>query len=204
MYSTNKNNIIIFTGKSGSGKDASKIYALQNYEVDQVVSSTTRPIRSNEQDGFDYNFVNEDEFKIGMACGDFLEYRKYFTELGVWYYGTPRSAFNDDNSYVLIKDLEGAIKLKSQLELIFNVIIVIISRPDELRKAGAMLRDTNFNEAEWERRLEQDKIDFDWDLVRMNVDFSINNCLDESDLHTDIDNIMNILHINKRSNNVTT
>lgn len=192
------NNIIIFTGKSGSGKDSAKVYSIENYDVNFVISSTTRPIRSNEQDGVDYNYVTEESFMDSIHANEFLEYRKYFTELGIWYYGTPYKAFNTENSYAVIKDLQGAIELKNQLSNKFSVKIVYISRPDALRKYGAILRDKNFNEAEWNRRLIQDEIDFNDNVVSNNCDYFINNSMEESEFHSNIDNIMTTLGIKSR------
>lgn len=198
MYNKDKSSIVIFTGKSSSGKDNSKLYALLNYNIEQAVACTTRPMRSNEQEGFDYYFISQEAFSDAINSNKFLEYRQYDTKLGVWYYGTKLEAFDETKSYIMIKDLYGAIELKHKLQSKFNVIIVYISRPDSLRRLGAELRDANFSELEWERRLHQDDKDFTADLLKTNCDYFINNCLDESDLHTEIDIIMNNININRK------
>lgn len=193
-----KQKIIIFTGKSGAGKDTAKEYVMRNYDVNFVVSSTTRPIRSNEKEGTDYNYITNSEFITAIYNNEFLEYRKYDTEFGVWYYGTPLKAFDITKSYVVIKDLYGAIELKKQLSEHFDVHIVYLNRPTSVRKYGAMLRDTNFSEEEWNRRLDKDELDFDMDMVTEYCTHRVSNAFDTEDLEVSLDFIMFEVGIEKR------
>ena len=54
--------ITIYFGKSASGKDYF-LKKLIRHKIQPIISYTTRPIRDNETNGIDYNFVTNKEFK---------------------------------------------------------------------------------------------------------------------------------------------
>lgn len=68
--------VILIGGTSGAGKDT-VVTALINQSPNKfgrIVSTTTRPMRPNEQDGIDYHFVTQDEFKRKIDCGEVAEH----------------------------------------------------------------------------------------------------------------------------------
>jgi len=79
------------------------------------VTSTTRPIRSGEQDGVDYNFLGRGEFENKIKRGDFLEWVEYTGNL----YGTPRQTIEElleaGANMVLRVDIQGALHIKDQI-----------------------------------------------------------------------------------------
>ena len=78
--------IVILSSPSGAGKTTlvKKISSRNNFNIS--ISHTTRKPRVNEKDGKDYFFVNNDEFKLLIKKGKFLEYAKVFNN----YYGSLR------------------------------------------------------------------------------------------------------------------
>jgi len=62
--------IIVDTGKTASGKDsvASKIAEL--YNINYVVSTTTRDIREGEVEGINYNFTENTDFERMIEAGE--------------------------------------------------------------------------------------------------------------------------------------
>lgn len=80
--------LTIITGPSGAGKSEVANRLLEgNPAIQQVISTTTRPIREGEVDGIDYHFIPRDIFEDRMAKGEFLESNEYRKEL----YGTLKS-----------------------------------------------------------------------------------------------------------------
>ncbi|MCR5581232.1 MAG: guanylate kinase, partial [Pseudobutyrivibrio sp.] len=77
-------------GKSSSGKDT--IFKLllerKDLELNRIVSYTTRPIRSIEKPGDEYNFVSIEEKDKLLESGKVIEIRKYDTVHGPWFYFT--------------------------------------------------------------------------------------------------------------------
>lgn len=173
---TNKDNVIIaITGKSSSGKDA-VANALSSKGYKNVVSVTTRPMRSNDLDGVDYHFINNVEFQDLISNNKLVEHRYYDTiengKQSRWYYGIERTAIDLDNSsYVCVVDLVGLEHIKKEYGE--RVMSFYIDVDDEKRKARAIARDRNFDLDEWERRLEDDEIKFK--NVERKVDLIVKN-----------------------------
>ena len=101
--------LVVLSGPSGVGKDA----ALDKLkELDRpwqfVVTATTRPQRSGEQDGVDYIFLNNETFREMRDREQFLECAEVY---GRWY-GVPRSQVQDGfkagKDVILKVDVQGA------------------------------------------------------------------------------------------------
>ena len=69
--------IALLVGISGAGKDTIKRELLKRPEFGEIISHTTRPPRENEgvleQNGVDYHFIDEEEARIMLERGDFVE-----------------------------------------------------------------------------------------------------------------------------------
>ena len=75
------------------------------------VSCTTRAPRDGEENGREYFFISEREFRSRIQENDFLEYDEHFGN----YYGTPRSFVErqlKDRSVILEIDVVGALNAK--------------------------------------------------------------------------------------------
>lgn len=170
-----KHKIIILTGKSGSGKGLIEDKLVKN-KYKRVVTNTTRPMREKEKDGVDYNFLTNEQFMELVNSGQMIEYRKYNTEFGVWYYGS--SANNIDltkNDYVITLTLDG---VEAFLNYFGdeNCIIFYIDAPKSVREQRAKDRDpSGFNQEEWDRRVKADNADFAFDKVAKICNFRIDN-----------------------------
>jgi guanylate kinase len=78
---------IILTAPSGAGKTTlSRAVIGLHPEIHYSISVTSRPPRSNEQDGVDYHFVSVDEFERMLEAGELIEWAMVHDN----YYGTPR------------------------------------------------------------------------------------------------------------------
>lgn len=86
---------IIIIGPGCSGKDFLK-RKLEKEGFISSISYTTRPIRSNEKNGVDYNFITEEEFKH-MSEQDSWQEQDCFRG---WYYGTTKESFNKSNLFI--------------------------------------------------------------------------------------------------------
>ncbi len=110
------NHLFVIAAPSGAGKTTlvHKLMA-ENAMLRFSVSYTTRPRRSNETDGKDYNFVDEDAFRAMIAAGDFLEHAQVFDH----FYGTSRrhvdGLLNQGHSVILEIDWQGAQQVRSHM-----------------------------------------------------------------------------------------
>lgn len=156
--------IRIYMGKSGAGKDtALKEDVAKGFTP--IVSYTTRPMRTGEIGGVDYNFVSHDEFQHLIETNALVEYRTYDTNVqgrkDTWFYGTPKLDLS--KNYVGVVTPEGA---KAFIDYYGpeNIEIIYIDVSDTVRKKRAMCRGS-FDETEWNRRLLADAKDFSKDAI---------------------------------------
>jgi guanylate kinase len=165
--------IVILCGKSSSGKDLIKKKLVKN-GFKGVVTNTTRPPREGEKEGVNYYYLSDMEFKNRIANGEMIEYHKYNTEFGVWYYGS--SANNIDlnkHDYVIVLTLEGAEAYVNYFGA-ENCIVFYIDAPKSIREQRAKERGS-FNQEEWDRRIKTDNADFSQDKVAHICNFRVDN-----------------------------
>ena len=109
--------IYYLMGKSASGKDHIYENLIQETALDlkPFVLYTTRPIRSGEQDGREYFFVDEKRLSELREAGKIIEERMYSTVQGPWYYFTADDGQIDlaKHDYLGIGTLESYLKLKA-------------------------------------------------------------------------------------------
>lgn len=140
--------IIILTAPSGAGKTTIKSTLL--VAMDKVlsfsVSTTTRKIRGNENNGVDYIFATEDIFKNKVKNDEFLEWEMVYPGL---YYGTTideiHRIWSEGKTPLLDIDVKGAINVKKQFGE--NALTIFIEPPsvemlqDRLIKRGTDTRE---------------------------------------------------------------
>lgn len=69
--------IIILLGNSGSGKTTQIKKIERDFNIDRIVTATTRSKRPGEKDKVDYYFVTLEEFEELKTSGELLEYAEY-------------------------------------------------------------------------------------------------------------------------------
>ena len=73
------NRIFYIIGKSASGKDTMYSRIVAELGLLPIVLYTTRPVRSNEQEGVEYHFVDAERFREMEESGKVIESRTYHT-----------------------------------------------------------------------------------------------------------------------------
>ncbi|MBS1616681.1 MAG: guanylate kinase [Bacteroidetes bacterium] len=108
--------IIIITAPSGSGKTTLvKRLLTAMPELAFSVSACTRAPRPGEQDGRDYHFLSEQDFKRHIDAGDFVEWEMVYTGK---YYGTMRQELEriwaEGRTPLVDIDVKGALAIQEQ------------------------------------------------------------------------------------------
>ena len=171
-----KSKIIVITGKSSSGKDSLQNYLVSNYDFVNLVSHTTRPPRPNESNGYDYYFINKEDF-INMNNKDlFIETREYKvnTEIGndIWYYGLSKSELDITTilNKIVIVDMKGFHELAEYIGR-DNCFMLYLYCDDNIRK-DRMISRGGMSPEEIDRRFKADDEDFKFAMVES--DLSVN------------------------------
>ena len=136
--------VIVISGPSGVGKSTICREVVQRVaDVHVSVSVTTRPPGPGEQNGRDYWFVREREFRERIAQGLLLEYAEVFGNL----YGTPKDKVDEvletGQSVVLEIDVQGGRQAKAAYP---DAVMIFILPPDAKALAdriGRRGRDTS-------------------------------------------------------------
>ena len=106
--------MIILSSPSGAGKTTLVKLLSERKGFLTSISHTTRTPRSNEVDGKDYHFVNNDMFQKMINNKEFLEYAKVFKN----FYGTTKSnifkELDKGNNVIFDIDWQGTNQIISQ------------------------------------------------------------------------------------------
>jgi len=158
--------LFIISAPSGAGKTSLVENILpklkQTYQIDRLVTCTSRQKRPGERDGIDFNFMSDIDFELKIKQGFFIEWSKAYDH----YYGSPASVVDDlkvGNSRVLVIDRLGA---KQVLERLSDCVAIWIYPPsvgalrERLLTRGANTLD------QVERRLELAKFELEEESKR--------------------------------------
>jgi len=126
--------LIVVSGFSGTGKGTlmkELVHSYDNYALS--VSMTTRAPRPGEEEGREYFFVSEEEFKEKIKENGLIEYACYCGN----YYGTPREyverQLEKGRDVILEIEIQGALKVKEKFP---TALLMFVMPPNaaELKK----------------------------------------------------------------------
>ena len=165
-------NIYCIMGKSSSGKDTIFKLLLDRTDIDlkTIVSYTTRPIRSHEKPGEEYNFVSIEEKDRLLAEGKVIEIREYNTVHGPWFYFTVDDGSLDleHYDYLIIGTVESFVKIRDYYGE-DKVLPIYIEVDDGIRLTRALEREKMQENPKYEemcRRFLADQQDFSEENIK--------------------------------------
>ena len=119
--------IFIISSPSGGGKTTvCNRIKKSRFDIAYSISATTRKRRSGEQNGRDYYFLSEGEFRRLIRKKGFLEWTDNFGSL----YGTPKGAVEKSikkgRDIILSIDVKGAMRVKGMYK---NAVLIFLLPP---------------------------------------------------------------------------
>ncbi|MBL7909638.1 MAG: guanylate kinase [Bacteroidia bacterium] len=114
-----KGKLIIFSAPSGSGKTTLVRHILKTFpdHIEFSISATSRPKRGVEENGKDYHYLSQEEFKQKVSNNEFLEWEEVYAGT---HYGTLRSEVEriwaKGKAVIFDIDVEGGLNLKNQFK----------------------------------------------------------------------------------------
>ena len=121
-----KGSLLVLSGFSGVGKGTAAKRLVEKYGYSLSVSATTRKPRQGEENGREYFFKTEAEFKNLIDYNGFIEYARYVDN----YYGTPRKFVEEElaagHNVILEIEVQGAFNIKQQYE---DALLIFITAP---------------------------------------------------------------------------
>ena len=126
--------VLVLSGPSGAGKSS-----LVSKIIDDIgecyfsISTTTRERREGEEDGVDYHFVTQEEFKKGIERDEFLEYAIVHGN----YYGTSllpvKEALSQGKLVIFDIDVQGNVSVNNRLGDITTSVFITPPSLSELK-----------------------------------------------------------------------
>ncbi len=184
-------NIYCIMGKSSSGKDTIFKLLLEREDINlkRIVSYTTRPIRSHEKPGDEYNYVSIEEKDKLLADGKVIEIREYNTVHGPWFYFTVDDGIIDleKNDYLIIGTVESFVKIRDYYgeDVVLPIYIEV---DDGIRLSRALERERSQENPKYEemcRRFLADQQDFSPENIKKANITNVFNNNDDSKLTCD-------------------
>lgn len=132
MSESDKHKIIILAAPSGAGKTSikSRLLAAMPNQLSFSISAATRKIRGGEQNGVDYFFISEEEFKNKIDNNQFVEWEMVYPGS---YYGTTvdelQRIWSENKTPILDIDVQGALHVK---EIYGEKAMAIFIKPPSL------------------------------------------------------------------------
>jgi guanylate kinase len=129
--------LVVLSAPSGTGKTTVAERLVAGFDdVVRSLSYTSRPARTGEIDGVDYNFVSRAEFEAMVARGEFLEWADVFGNL----YGTGRRPIEAliaaGRDVLLVIDVQGARQVRRAIRELVTIFVL----PPSLGALEARLR----------------------------------------------------------------
>lgn len=116
--------IFIISGPSGAGEDSIIEGLKKQFDIERVITTTTRDMRPGESHGQPYYFISREEFKKGIKNGEFFEWAE---EDHNNFYGVTKKeierAKNSGKIVIWKVDYKGVLTLKKILPEIPAILI---------------------------------------------------------------------------------
>lgn len=124
--------LMVISGPSGAGKGTALDHAVRVLPLRRIPTYTTRPMRSGEKNGIDYEYVDVEKFRQLHEAGTIFEYTRTYSR---GYYGSPSALLRDDIQDPLIVELDpnGFVRVRAASARRVVGIFVTTSSESELR-----------------------------------------------------------------------
>lgn len=147
--------VVALIGKAGAGKDTILQELLKQHpEYNEIISSTTRPMREGEAEGVNYYYLPHEEFAYRLLNGEMIE----ATEFNGWFYGTEYRSLRSDCINLGVFNPAGVEALLADPHV--DLKVIFIDATDKVRMLRQLNRENNPNVHEIVRRFAADEKDF--------------------------------------------
>lgn len=151
--------IILIAGKACAGKDTLVKALMEELNLPMALSFTTRPKRTGETQGVEYDFIDENSFWDLWGYNMLAEHTSYEVANGdTWYYGLTKEELEKDDYVLAIVNPDGVRQIKKIYK--DKVHVILVTADDKQRIYRYLERDNSNNVAECCRRFLSDEKDF--------------------------------------------
>ena len=136
LVKNNPEKLFLILGKSASGKDSILKEILSQLDISNAISFTTRPMRMNEKNLVDYEFITTEDFKYKLINNEIAEHVTYdvINELGEsdqWHYGLSMNQLTKAPYIATIVNPIGFKTLENMDEFKGKIVSILIETPND-------------------------------------------------------------------------
>ena len=171
---------IVFSGPSGSGKSTLTEILIKDIAYKKFITCTTRNMRENEKDGFDYYFLDKEKFLYYVENKMMHNVREY----GGNYYGSFEKDINniETNSHVIFQlTPDRALEMKKNNP---NTLLILVLSPN-INELANRRKDRNQKRIEDDIKNLNDARNYDYILINDDLSeaiFNIKKIIDSFEL----------------------
>lgn len=179
----NRGVLLVLTGPTGAGKDAlfAKLQE-KNPTLGRIITTTSREMRPDEQEGNPYHFISRQEFEAMVAEGAFFEWVEFRGQL----YGTQKKTLEKElaknNDVIWHIDAKGVKNIKDKVKELFpRSVFVFLAAPDVAILEQRVKKDEGKAHHRWNKELvswELDQYD-DCEYLVINYDEALEKAVKE-------------------------
>lgn len=155
--------LLVLSGPSGVGKDSVMIKLLENNpKMEKLVTTNSRPKRAEEVEGFDYHFVNREEFEKLIAEEAFFEWVEYRGHYRGGQKKHVQEALDSGKDVIWRIDVRGVMNIKEKVSEMFphsafvmlavSDLNILKKRMEERQSETQAELDWSVDMAMWEQR----------------------------------------------------
>lgn len=144
---------IIICGASGSGKDH-LLRGLIKKKLKYQPKLTTRPRRSLEREGVDYNFIDNNSFSKMLELNEIKAYQHFLINENDWYYAISKNNFENNQVFIMTPHEISSLSEDDRKKCF--VVYLDIDEPTRRKRISKR----NDNNDSIERRIQSDEKDF--------------------------------------------
>lgn len=126
--------IILLIGKTAVGKDTIRNLLLKKFDLNTVISYTTRPKRLGETDGVDYYFVNDGKMNQLIHSPECIEHTEYNVNNTLYRYCLIEDLFKENKINICIVNPYGLKEILKKFPLKSLHVIYLDLYKDIIRK----------------------------------------------------------------------
>jgi len=159
--------LFVVTGPSGSGKGTIMRSIVNNCpEIVKIATYTTRAPRTNEEDGFDYNFITPACFLEKVSSTQIVEYEQVYQD---HYYGSPSFDPNTGPDRLMELDYKGMFKYQAIANRLVSIFIAPPSLDEMVERITKRSTEANLTNR-INNAVEQMQYARDYDYIIVNVE----------------------------------
>jgi len=176
--------LLVLSGPTCAGKDeVMRALLKRNKNMQRLVTTNSRKMRSDEKEGVDYYFISKPEFEELISKGAFYEWVEYRGDYRGGQVKHVKKALKSGKDVIWRIDVRGVKNIRDKVKkMLSNSVFVMLDSPIKILKMRSIRRSTeNKKWAKWSMNMAKWELDQkeDFDYIVVNEEDKLNLAVEE-------------------------